>query len=146
MSTPMASPAHQADQTAQNRDPDSDPFSNWTTVPVVELMTMPPRAPRKTRATPSRRRSSSVRKPTARRARKEQSGASVLPAVMARPQKVRPSLRAMTVSSAPSAMPGQIRVPRYSRDARAIPEGGQRGVTTEPSTVTFRRRPSRPEA
>lgn len=112
MSTPMASPAHQAAQTGQNCEADWPPLSTWTPVPVVALMTMPPRAPRKTRATPSRSRSSCARKPTARRARKEQTGASVLPAATATPQRVSESVIDMIVSSAPAAIAGQIRRPR----------------------------------
>ncbi|CAM5283420.1 hypothetical protein SVIOM74S_08008 [Streptomyces violarus] len=52
---------------------------------------------------------------------------------------------AVTVKNAPRAMPGQIRAPRYSRAASEIPVGGQSGVTTAPSTTTWRVSPSRPD-
>lgn len=64
--TPIASPAHQADHTSQKLSPASLPVRTRTPAPTVALTSVAVRAPRNTRATPSRSLARSVRKPTLR--------------------------------------------------------------------------------
>lgn len=137
----MTSPAHHAAQTDQNPLAGSLSSSSSTAVPVVALMTIPAIAPRKTRTTPSRSRSSSVRKPTRRSIRKAQTGASVLPATTRAVDGVTDPVSVAITSREPSAIPGHTRNPMYSRAPSAIPVGGHSGVITAPWTVTFRSSP-----
>lgn len=143
-STPMASPAHHATQTVQNPLVGSLSSSASMAVPTVALTAIPANAPRKTSMTPSRSRSSSGRKPTRRSIRQAQTGASVLPATTAAVDGVTEVLSVAMTSSEPRAIPGQMCGPRISRQPRAIPVGGQSGVTTAPLTVTCLRSPSPP--
>ncbi len=137
----MTSPAHHAAQTDQNPLAGSLSSSSSTAVPVVALIIIPVIAPRKTRTTPSRSRSSSVRKPTWRSRRKAQTGASVLPVTTSAVDVVTDPVRLVMTRREPSAIPGQTRSPRVSRALSAIPVGGHSGVITAPWTVTFRSSP-----
>ncbi len=113
--------------------------------PVPELISIATRAPRKTSASPSRRRLRLRRNPTARSISHAQTGAAVLPATI--PTVSGPALpRERTTSSAPRAMPGTHHGPNRSRQASASPVGGQMGVTTAPSAVSCCDSPSRPAA
>ncbi|CAM5283373.1 hypothetical protein SVIOM74S_08007 [Streptomyces violarus] len=62
----MASPAHQDDQTSQNRPAGTLSSSISVTLPMVALISIPANAPRKTRQIQSRSRASSLRNPTRR--------------------------------------------------------------------------------
>ncbi len=126
--TPIASPVHQTDHVGQKSAASSTPVRTSVPVPVVELTSMPVKAPRKISARASRRRSSSLWNPARRSRAYEQRGASVLPAVMARTAGTDGPSETL-VRNAPSAIPGQTRGPSRSRPASAIPLGGQRGVT-----------------
>ncbi len=141
----MASPAHHADQTGQNRVIGMSPESTSVQVPAVALISIGSRPPRKTSARASRSRSISTRKPALRSIRYAHTGARVFPAMMPRLGKSTSLIRSMA-RYAPRAIPGHIRRPSQSRAATAMPVGGHRGVTSAPSTTTRWRRPSRPLA
>ncbi len=144
-STPIVSPAHQASQTGQNSLLSREPVATCSPTPAVELISMAPKPPRKTRQSPSRSRAMSSRKPTRLSSRKAHSGAAVLlttVTTVVSPGVVR---EAMTRKQ-PRAIPGQTRTPSSSRAATATPVGGQIGVTTTPSTTRRPSRPSRPTA
>lgn len=142
-STPSASPAHQAAHTGQAWDVRILSVASRVPVPTAALTVIPPSAPRKTSASPSRSRSSEGRKPTSRSRYQEASGARVLPTAIST-EYPETGLMLEVTASIPSAMPGVMRGPKAKSAATATPEGSHRGVTVAPSTTTWRSSPSRP--
>lgn len=110
-STPIASPIHHAAQTGQKSRRGSRPVAASVPQPMVALTSIAAMAPRNTRVTPSRSRSSSGRKPTLRSSRNAQTGARVLPAEMVTPGSVMVLPTVAMESRAPTAIPGQTRSP-----------------------------------
>lgn len=108
---------------------------------MVALISIPAIAPRKTRTTPSRSRSSSIRNPNLRSMRYEQTGAAVLLIMIPQSESRIVSESVTMLSREPRVMPGQTPMPRYNRQPRAIPVDGQSGVTVAPWTVIFLNRP-----
>ena len=142
--TPIASPAHQTAQVEGKLLIGIAPESVNTEVPMVALMVIPTNAPRTTMAMASRIRSSCRRKPARRRSSLETSGASVLPhAMAAAPSGDGPSGR--LTANAAIAMAGHIRRPRVRNVTRAIPVGGQIGVTWPWIRARFRLRCAAPQ-
>lgn len=142
---PIASPTHQATQVRQKPPPGRAPLRYSIPVPSVALISIPAKAPRATSATPSRSRSSAVRKPTRRSIQKAHTGARVLPAMIPRTE-TSSGLIVATTARVPRAMPGQVRRPRRSRQLREMPVGGHSGVTTAPEMTTCSSRPIRADA
>jgi hypothetical protein len=125
---PIASPAHQTAPVAQKPSGGTVPESTNTEVPTVALIVMATSAPSTMMAAASRKRSSSIRKPARFSREAAVSGASVLPAAMkAAPNGDGPMGR--LTARAPRNTAGQTFRPNTSIATRAIPVGGQIGVT-----------------
>ena len=124
----MASPVHQTAQVDQKFARGTDPKRTSTELPIVALNAMPPSAPIRIRAAASRSRSSSRRKPTRRKSSTATSGATVLPAAMAAAATGDGPIGRLTAKAA-RAMAGQAPRPIRRNATRAIPVGGQTGVT-----------------
>ncbi|CAM5530294.1 hypothetical protein SPURM210S_07377 [Streptomyces purpurascens] len=122
ISTPIASPTHQASHTAQKLGPSSLSVTIRRPAPTVELISMAVNAPRNTRARPSRNRARSFRNPARRSSRYPTTGAAVLPARTPSAEGVREVMDRMT-KKAPRAIPGEQRSPKISRKATETPVG-----------------------
>ena len=137
--TPIASPAHHTAHVEAKLDIGTAPDSVSTALPTVALIVIPIRAPNTTIAIASRIRSSCRRKPARRSSSDDTSGASVLPhAMTAAPSGEGP--RGRLTANAPRAMAGHIRGPSMRKVTRAIPVGGQIGVTCPWTSARFRLR------
>jgi hypothetical protein len=122
------SPGPPTAQVAQKPSRGTVPESTSTEVPTVALTVMASRAPSTMMAAASRKRSSSIRKPALLRRVAAVSGANVLPAAMkAAPSGEGPMGR--LTARAPRNTAGQTLRPNTSMATRAIPVGGQIGVT-----------------
>ena len=125
---PIASPVHHTAQVGQKLLEGTAPDTTSTVVPNVALTDMPTSAPRPMIAAASRMRSSSRRNPASFSSSLAKRGARVLPtAMIAAPSGDGPSGR--FTARAPTNMAGHTRLPNTSRATRAMPVGGQTGVT-----------------
>ena len=104
------------------------PESSRDAVPPVALTVMATSAPKSTMATASRSRSRSVRNFARRSSVAASRGASVFPAAMPMATRGEGLIGRLTRKAA-TATPGHTRRPNRSRATRAIPVGGQMGVT-----------------
>ena len=127
-STPIASPVHQTAQVGKKLPVGTVADSARTDVPTVALIVIATSAPSTMRAAASRKRSSSIRNPIRLRRAAAVSGARVLPAAMTAAPRGEGPMGRLT-ASAPRNMDGQTRRPNTRIATRAIPVGGQMGVT-----------------
>src|SRR6266487_3500755 len=132
----MASPVHQTAQVDQKFVARTDAESTSTELPMVALIIMPPRAAAII-ASASRSRSSSRWKSTRRKSSAAANGARVLPAAMSAAPTGDGPIGRLT-ANAPKAMAGQTRGPMTRKATRAIPLGGQTGVTCPWTTAKLR--------
>ena len=126
--TPIASPVHHTVQALTRLSELIAPETTSVPAPIVALMSMLARAPRKTIANASCRRSSCRRKPTLARSMAATKGASVLPAAVTAAASG-PSLIGRFTAKAATAIPGHNDRPNSRNAATAIPVGGHSGVT-----------------
>ena len=132
----MASPVHHTVQVDQKCVEGIDAESTSTRLPVVALIIMPTSAAA-IMAIASRSRSSSRWKSTRRKSSAAAKGARVLPTAMtAAPSGDGPIGR--FTANAPRAMAGHARRPMTRKATRAIPVGGQIGVTCPWTTAKLK--------
>ena len=126
--TPIASPVHHTAHVAQKFERLTVPDTTSTDAPTVALSVIATSAARTMMAAASRRRSSSRRKPMRLRSSAAATGASVLPAAISTALIGVGPIGRFT-ANAPTKMPSAIERPKMRTATRAIPVGGQMGVT-----------------
>ena len=135
--TPIASPAHQTAQVGAKPVIGTVPDKTDTALPTVALIVIPISAASTTSSVASRIRSSWRWKPARRSSSVETNGASVLPhAIRAAPSGDGP--RGRLTANAARAMAGHMRRPSVRKVTRAMPVGGQIGVTWPWTRARFR--------
>jgi hypothetical protein len=125
---PIASPVHQINQVTQRSFEEIWPAISSVAAPIEALTSMLSSAARKTIATASRSRSSSSLNPTRSRSVAARSGARVFPPAIARDASGSTPIETFTANAA-NATPGQTRRPKMRKATKAMPVGGQKGVT-----------------
>jgi hypothetical protein len=135
----MASPAHHTAQEPGSSAAASAPDATRTPVPTEALMVMLSKAPTKTMAVASRKRSICRWKPTLASRVAATRGASVLPTAVAAAGRALVLIGRLTRKAA-SKTPGHTDLPSRRNAATAMPVGGQNGVMLSPTNAS--RRPS----